>query len=485
MLTEELIDLARTVQGWQAEAQAVEVKSAHEGCPKRLYDTLSSFSNQDEGGTILFGLDETAEFETVGVYDAQSLQKCVTEQCLQMQPVVRPLFTVAELDGKTIVSAEIPPVDLAERPCFYKGKGRVHGSYRRVGESDEPMTEYEVYSYEAFRKSVHDDVRPLHGCTVDSLDAPRVSEYLLKLKTGKPHLSQLDDERILSLAGIMKDGEVTLGGEWLFGVYPQAFAPQLCVVAVCIYGTELGEPGPRGERFADNKRIEGTIPDMLERALAFVKGNLRMATSIDPQTGSRVDEFDLPVEAVREVILNALIHRDYSVYTEGMPVSIELFSDRLEIRNPGGLYGRLRVEQLGETQPDTRNPMIATAMETLGLTENRYSGIPTIKHCMRQACLPEPEFYSSGDSFKVVLRRRTTDYAVGKAEGENRSTKKSPQMLLEYCETPRSRQEIARFMGIGSAYAMSRYVEPLLENGSLLMTMPEKPRSKNQRFVRA
>ncbi len=76
-----------------------------------------------------------------GVYDPQDLQKKVTEQCKQMQPPVRALFTACEIDGVTVVSAEIPGVDIADRPVFYKGVGRIKGSYVRVGESDEPMNE--------------------------------------------------------------------------------------------------------------------------------------------------------------------------------------------------------------------------------------------------------------------------------------------------------------------------------------------------------
>ncbi len=146
MLEEELKDLIEKTQRLQAEQQTVEVKSSHEGCPERLYDTLSSFSNQDEGGVILFGLDEKQSFEAVGVYDVQDLQKRVVDQCEQMEPTVRPLFTVGEVDGAKVVSAEIPSIDIAERPCFYRGKGRMKGAYRRVGERDQPMTEYEVYS---------------------------------------------------------------------------------------------------------------------------------------------------------------------------------------------------------------------------------------------------------------------------------------------------------------------------------------------------
>ena len=82
------------------------------GCPTRLFDTLSSFSNQDQDGIIEFGIDESDNYKIVGVYDPQDLQKKVTEQWKQMEPSVRALFTVCEIDGKIIVSAEIPGVDI-------------------------------------------------------------------------------------------------------------------------------------------------------------------------------------------------------------------------------------------------------------------------------------------------------------------------------------------------------------------------------------
>lgn len=131
----------------------LEIKSAANGCPRNLFDTLSSFSNQDDGGTIIFGIDESQNFKEVGVYDSHDLQKKITEQCLQMEPAVRPLLTIVEKEEKYFVSAEIPGIDISQRPVFYKGKGRLKGTYVRIDDSDEPMIEYEIYSYEAYRKN--------------------------------------------------------------------------------------------------------------------------------------------------------------------------------------------------------------------------------------------------------------------------------------------------------------------------------------------
>ena len=115
MTTEELYDKLKLIQKMKCETQNLELKSAEQGCPKRLYDSLSSFSNQDDGGIIVFGIDEKQDYKEVGVYDAQDIQKKINEQCLQMNPVVRPLITVVEKENKKFVSAEIPGIDLADR----------------------------------------------------------------------------------------------------------------------------------------------------------------------------------------------------------------------------------------------------------------------------------------------------------------------------------------------------------------------------------
>ena len=85
--------------------------------------------------------------------------------------------------------------------------------------------------------------------------------------------------------------------------------------------------------------------------LLFVKRNMRTKTIISPTTGRRTDRTDYPITAVREAIINALVHRDYSIHTEGMPIQLIMFEDRIEIHNPGGLYGRITIDQLGKIQP--------------------------------------------------------------------------------------------------------------------------------------
>ena len=211
MQTEELKKIVLDIKKLKTESQTIELKAAVHGCPTRLFDTLSSFSNQDEGGVIIFGVDEADDYDVKGVYDAQDLQKKVTEQCKQMEPSVRALFTVCEIDGKTVVSAEIPGVDISERPVFYKGVGRIKGSYVRVGESDEQMSEYEIYSYEAFRKRTRDDIRVVENGKLNLIDEKRMSDYLYAVKSERKNLADnVSEAEILELMGITNEGFPTL-----------------------------------------------------------------------------------------------------------------------------------------------------------------------------------------------------------------------------------------------------------------------------------
>lgn len=398
-------------------------------------------------------------------------------KCLQMNPVVRPLITVVEKENKKFVSAEIPGIDLADRPCYYQGRGRLKGSYTRIGDSDEPMTEYEIYSYEVYRRKYQDDIREVPRVTLMSLDQEELNRYVELLKRGKQRLATLDNESIYELMSIKRGEKVTLNATLLFSPYPQAYFPQLCITAIVIPGRTIGSLGDMGERFSDNQRIEGTIPEMLDEALLFVKRNMRTKTIISPTTGRRTDRTDYPITAVREAIINALVHRDYSIHTEGMPIQLIMFEDRIEIHNPGGLYGRITIDQLGKIQPDTRNPVLASALETLGIIENRYSGIPTIRMEMEKYNLRQPEFLDERGSFIVKL------YKESKNDYEDMSNDEETNNLIVFCKTPRTRKEICDYLGLNSVtYAIQTYVNPLVEAGVIKLSIPDKPKSPKQLY---
>lgn len=477
MVAEELKQLVDDCLNLHCELNTVELKKAAGGTPKRLYDTLSSFSNQAGGGIIIFGINEENNYEICGVYDPQDLQVKVTEQANQMEPVVRPLFTVAQINGRTVVSAEICECDVYEKPCYYKGAGRMRGSFVRVGDADLPMTEYEIYNYEVYRRKIQDELRCIPEGIGASLDEAKLNFFLGRIRLEKPNFANLSDQDALTLCGLFRDGKPTLAGLMLFGLYPQANFTGFDITAVVIPGYQMGNVASDGARFLDNKRIGGTIPELLEGALAFVHRNLKVRTIID-DNGRRVDKPEYPLKAIREIILNALIHRDYSCHTESSPIRIMFYTDRLEVENPGGLYGRSTLDNLGKSGADTRNPAIAAALEVLIDTENRFSGIPTTRYEMAAAGLPEPVFKSSRGTFSAILYNKMPENKV--IDGTN-----IEESLLRFCTNPKTREELAGELNLSSvSYMMSRYINPLLESGKLKMTIPDKPKSRNQKYYK-
>jgi ATP-dependent DNA helicase RecG len=479
MQEQELTRLVEKIRVEKCEGQRIEVKKASEGCPSRLYDTLSSFSNQNTGGVIVFGLDEEAGFAVTGVYDVQDLQHRVTQQCAEMEPVVRALFTSVEIDGKMVVSAEIPPVDVVHRPVFYRGRGRIGGAFVRVGDADERMTEFEIYSYEAYRNHSDDERRIVEDADLSLFDEKRVGDYVRAIKANRPHLAALiSDDEMPEKMGIVKDGHPSVAGLMVFSACPQTVFPQLCVTAVVVPGERIGATGGDGVRFAENRQITGAIPEMLEEAVGFVARTTGRANTFT-KDGKRVDRTEYPMLAVREAILNALIHRDYSRYTETCPVRVEIYPDRLEISNKGGLYGEAPIAALGRIDIGKRNPLIVDMLECLGKTENRNSGIAVMRAECEANNLPLPAFSVTHGEFKVVFRNRHPADEVAFNRHDAAAS------LLAFCEMPRTRDELAAFTGRTRSYTMAYLVKPLFDDGRLVRTNPGSPKDQDQRFVKA
>ena len=488
----ELMELVKKVQDRQADGTTIEILSAARECPEPFYAVLSSFSNQDRGGVILFGLDAQNRFAVAGVYDAGDLQKKILEQCRQMEPVVQPLFTVLECRNGCVVAAEIPPLDMLERPCYYKGMGRSRGSYVREGCLNVPMPDYQVYSYEAYRRKYQDDIRINYNADMNAVNEKALNSYLSMAKGRHPGLAHLPEADIKRFLGMTADGHPTLACTLLFSVYPQIFYPQYVVHAMVVSGTggdtkaretirERTQEGIQREAWEDvqymvNQRLEGTIPEILNGVEDFFNRHLKRKSMRDPDTGRRIERCEYPVAALKEAVLNAMVHRDYSVYTQSVPVEVIVYKNRIEVRNPGGLYGRMSLDQLGERQAEIRNPVLARTLEIMGRMKNRHSGIPAMQRALGSLGMEDAVFSESENSFCVTFYN---------GEHENMPPRDftEEEKLLKFCEIPRGRKEIAEFLGMATIfYVSSHYINPLVESGRLKMTIPGHPKSKNQKF---
>jgi len=411
MKRKEVRKIIEEIQNRQSEFESVEVKSARRGTPKRIHQALSSFSNRTGGGVILFGLDESTDFSIIGVGDAHRLQEEITHLASnEMEPALRPQFLVDEIEDETIVAVEIDEIPAAQKPCFYKPAGLPKGAYIRVGNTNRQMTEYEVFGYLSGRGQPTNDDEIVKDAKIDDLDSGFLDDYLKNLRSSRPRagfLKGLREEALKRLHVVVPENGVlrpTLAGLLMFGKYPQEFFPQLMVTFVQYYGTTEDEKTPQGARFLDNRRFEGSIPEMIEDAVTYILGAMRKSTLIEGLFRREIPEY--PQEALREAIANAVAHRDYSPYVRGSYIQVRMFANRLEVQSPGGLFGNVTVENL-EDEHSTRNARLMRMMEDVQVVENRGSGIKAMLQVMRDANLEPPRFDDRRASFQVTLRNHT------------------------------------------------------------------------------
>ena len=411
MTPQEIQELVADVQRRHGESDSIEVKAARSGTPKRLYESLSAFANRTGGGVLLFGLDESGDFAISGVGNAQRLQEDVTHLASsEMEPPLRPNFAADEIDGQVVMGVEIDEVPATHKPCFYKPAGLPKGAYLRVGNTNRQMSDYEVFGYLSGRGQPTHDEELVADATLDDLDRSLVDGYLDRLRRTRPRSGYLDgpiEDALTRLHVCRRDGDAcrpTLAGLLTFGQFPQEFFPQLMITFVQYYGTTEEEKTPRGERFLDNQRFEGPIPEMITRAEDYMTAAMRKASLIEGVFRRDVPEY--PREALREALANAAAHRDYSSYVRGSHIRVRMFADRLEVQSPGGLHGTVTVDNL-EDEHSTRNARLMRMMEDMHVVENRGSGIKSMLQALRDANLEPPKFDDRRSSFLVTFRNHT------------------------------------------------------------------------------
>ena len=406
-----ILRLVSELRRRHGELEGVEAKAAHTGTPPDLFKPLSAFANRAGGGILLFGLDEDAGFKVVGVGNPRKLQEDLSGLAAQMEPPLRPSFSVEEIEGGTIVAVEVPEVAFDQKPCYHRPHHLQEGSFIRVGNSTRRMSDYEIYSFISSRTQPKFDAEPILEATLEDLDRGKLEGYLAQQRKARPNAPywSLPFEQILNQLRIVieTDGILrpTLAGLLMFGSYPQRFEQQMVVVFLQFYGTTTTEEAPSGERFLDNRKFEGTVKDIIDNATDYVMAGMRKGSLIRGVTRQDIPEY--PEVALREAIVNAVAHRDYSHFVRGSHIQVRMFADRLEVQNPGGLYGGVTVDELKEGQ-STRNLLLVQLMEDLQLVENRGSGIDAMLDAMEKRGLPAPVFEDKRTAFLVRFYQQTT-----------------------------------------------------------------------------
>ena len=402
----------------------VEVKDASGGFPRTVLDTVSAFAN-GSGGLVILGLAEPL-FAPTGA-DAAHLASVLASQCSDnLKPSIRPQIELCQVEGQPVVMAEVPELEPGRKPCYVSIKDQSPQAYIRSHDGDRKLTPYEHHAFEALVRPPIDDETPVPGADVADLDAELVENVLRRLRSDRaPVFRAVDDLECLRLlrvlvplpaeeaAGSSDDGvpggeAVSLGGLLALGRYPQQFFPRLNVTFVA-HVTENGEPLADGTRYLDSQLLEGPVPVILESAEAALRRNMRRSGVVVGLL--REDRWDYPIEAIREVVVNALVHRDYHWSAQGQSVRLDLYPDRLEISSPGGLYGAIDpAALLVEPVTSTRNPRLARLLQDVPvrgtnrtIIENVGTGLQVVAEALRREGMAPPHLHYSLSEFRVVM----------------------------------------------------------------------------------
>lgn len=394
----------------QGDTVSVEIKAAQGGLPKNLPETICAMANMPEGGVILLGISETQDFEIVGVSNAAELEAGIVSQA---QMSVEPIPTIDtrsfEIEGKLLVAAVVNPLPLLEKPATYKKV-----PFLRQSDGDYPMPASEQKMIEAAKlHSSPDeayDQRAVPDSSYDDLDQELTNQTIKLLRQQVEQMGKTSDIRkSLRMVRLMKSsGELTLAGLYGLGEFPQGPYPSLAVTAAVHL--------PDGSKQGRNKNLQtfnGPIPELLRRSIQWVRENIGTVQRYQSD-GNMRDEPELPMNAVREVIANALIHRDLgpNALDQGRAIDIRLSEKALVVTSPGGLKS-LTVKQL-ESEEFTRVEVnqhlyrLARALRDSDgnrVIEGEGGGLRTVFNEFERVGLQTPRLIDTGVKFTALLWR--------------------------------------------------------------------------------
>lgn len=416
--TAKMTKLIRLMRAIGNDTQQCEVKECAHKISTTITDTLSAFSNGN-GGYIILGLSEKNGFTPVDGFNARSMQEALSQACEKLTPVVRPVIVTCPFEGANLVFAVIDEMLPREKPCYFTAAGPYNGSYIRTGDGDRRMTTYEVDRLLEEQRQPEHDISVVEGATPADLSPALVQALLVNERARHRHVfdGMGDEEMLLDLRAIDRsyadDGSEadenplrpTLAGLLALGSYPQRFYPRLTISAALFPGISRDEVFSTGRELVRTAVFVGPIPTMVCDAVETL---LDWSRSISPAYDPSCPPY--PQAVLREAISNALIHRDYSPDAVGTPVHVDMFADRIEITNPGGLFGAVTKHTL--KQPacgSTRNPFLFSLLRSVPypgdgmVLQDNGTGYRRIEAILRNEHRPPTRIDNSIDAFRVTI----------------------------------------------------------------------------------
>ncbi|MBE2268432.1 MAG: putative DNA binding domain-containing protein [Anaerolinea sp.] len=388
-------DLAHIIKGgrserldWMVEGAAVETLAA----------SLTALANT-HGGMLILGVG--LNNAVIGVRDAAAAIDRVLQAALTIDPaLIIPVPETITLGGKTLILTHIPP----GMPHVYALDGRY---LVRQGAENTPLKPRDLRRLLIQRGEVSFETEIAYGASLEDIDWNKAKAYAALL----PGLGEANAETALLRRGciVRYEGRLrpTNAGLLLFGKEPQRHLRGAAITAVRFAGEAMSDSFKRED-------ISGTLPDQIRRAETFLGDHLRKGVNIG-KTMARAEAYEYPMEAARELVVNAVAHRDYSI--SGDEIRLFLFRDRLEVTSPGGLPGPVTIDNIKDER-FSRNPVIVQVLSDMGFIERLGYGVDRVIALMRERRMQDPDFAETAGGFRVQLYNESLDPLPSSSDDE-------------------------------------------------------------------
>ena len=372
--------LVKEIRG--GESLTVEFKTSFD---KEVLETSVSFANT-KGGTILIGVSDNGDIKGVQI-GKETLKDWANQISQASEPRIIPEIEIEEINRKKIAVIRIKEFPI--KPVALKGR-----CLRRVKNSNRVMQPHEIAEMHFQSTGMSWDKLPLANASLESIAIEKIEKYIESTKgAGRRKIGSTEKPlQVLEKLELIKDGKPSWAAILLFHTHPQRLLSQAMIHCGKFKEETI---------VIDDRMIEGSIIEQIEDAMDFIRKNINVRFVM---TGKPVREevWDYPLEALREAVINAVCHRDYTTPSN---TEVRIYDNQLIVWNPGGLPLGLTIEDLYKPHPSVlRNKGIGGIFYDMGLIEQWGSGIDKMRKACLKAGIPEPTF-EVDQGFRVIFRK--------------------------------------------------------------------------------
>ena len=466
------MDLRRIIE--EGESQQVEFKSTFN---VEAMESIVAFANT-EGGKVVIGVSNKRKIVGVDINE-ESLQQWVNEIKSKTEPSILADAMSFEIEGKTVVVLSVSEYPV--KPISLQGR-----FYKRIGNSNHLLSASEIANMSMLSLQVSWDSFPAVGKTLDDLDTNSVERFIEKVSSngrlnlsGKTWVDKLQKLRLIN-GNIPTNAAYLLFGKDNIG-----------------YNVHIGR-FKTPSMIIDDRMMNGNLFETVEETMRFLISHIKVAYEITGKTTQRTEIFEYPLPALREIVLNTVIHRDY---TSPMDVQIKVFDQKITFFSPGELYGKQTIEALrtDDYQAYTRNKLIAEAFYLTGDIEKYGTGYTRIRSEIASYPTMRFDFEEKPSAWLVTMSYKeqkteengevATEHATNLSQLVTNLSVQVKTLIININKQQLSFEELKHATELATKHAtFSRqyfskaYVRPAFKLGLITMLFPDNQRHPNQKY---